>query len=117
MRLGAVTRGTGFVLPGIFTVGRGHFPLRRLKLIGKYVLKEHVGPFLFASTALTSLMLLQYIAKKFGELVGRGLPKMVIAEFMALSVPFTVAMTMPMAVLVSVLYAFSRLRRKTRSRR
>ncbi|HEU4994322.1 MAG TPA: LptF/LptG family permease [Gemmatimonadaceae bacterium] len=80
-----------------------------MKIIGRYVLKEHVGPFVFASTALTSLMLLQYIAKKFGELVGRGLPKGVIAEFMALSIPFTVAMTMPMAVLVAVLYAFSRL--------
>ena len=80
-----------------------------MKIIGRYVLKEHVGPFVFASTALTSLMLLQYIAKKFGELVGRGLPTRVIAEFMALSIPFTVAMTMPMAVLVAVLYAFSRL--------
>lgn len=73
------------------------------------MLREHVGPFVFASTALTSLMLLQYIAKRFGDLVGKGLPSSVIAEFMALSVPFTVAMTMPMAVLVAVLYAFSRL--------
>ena len=80
-----------------------------MNIIGRYILKEHVGPFLFASTALTSLMLLQYIAKKFGDLVGKGLPATVIAEFMALSVPFTVAMTMPMAVLVAVLYAFSRL--------
>ena len=80
-----------------------------MKIIGRYVLKEHVGPFVFASTALTSLMLLQYIAKRFGELVGKGLPASVIAEFMALSLPFTVAMTLPMAVLVSVLYAFSRL--------
>lgn len=54
-------------------------------------------------------MLLQYIAKKFGELVGKGLPARVIAEFMGLSLPFTVAMTLPMAVLVAVLYAFSRL--------
>ena len=80
-----------------------------MKIIGKYVLKEHVGPFLFASSALTSLMLLQYIAKRFGDLVGKGLPAGVIAEFVGLSVPFTVAMTLPMAVLVSVLYAFSRL--------
>jgi lipopolysaccharide export system permease protein len=80
-----------------------------VKIIGRYVLKEHVGPFVFASTALTSLMLLQYIAKKFGELVGKGLPTAVITEFMLLSVPFTVAMTLPMAVLVAVLYAFSRL--------
>jgi lipopolysaccharide export system permease protein len=80
-----------------------------LKIIGKYVLKEHAGPFIFASSALTSLMLLQYIAKRFGDLVGKGLPAGVIAEFVALSIPFTVAMTMPMAVLVAVLYAFSRL--------
>lgn len=80
-----------------------------MKIIGRYILKEHVGPFVFASTALTSLMLLQYVAKKFGDLVGKGLPASVIAEFMALSIPFTVAMTMPMAVLVAVLYAFSRL--------
>ena len=80
-----------------------------MRIIGRYVLREHVGPFLFATTALTSLMLLQYIAKKFGDLVGKGLPWTVIAEFMALSVPFTVAMTLPMAVLVAVLYAFSRL--------
>jgi lipopolysaccharide export system permease protein len=80
-----------------------------VKIIGKYVLKEHVGPFLFASTALTSLMLLQYIAKRLGELVGKGLPVSVILEFLLLSLPFTIAMTLPMAVLVAVLYAFSRL--------
>jgi lipopolysaccharide export system permease protein len=80
-----------------------------VKIISRYVLKEHVGPFVFASSALTSLMLLQYVAKKFGDLVGKGLPASVITEFMALSVPFTVAMTLPMAVLVAVLYAFSRL--------
>ena len=80
-----------------------------MKIIGKYVLKEHVGPFLFASTALTSLMLLQYIAKRLGELVGKGLPVSVIVEFLVLSLPFTIAMTLPMAVLVAVLYAFSRL--------
>src|SRR5439155_1765524 len=84
-------------------------PALRVKIIGKYVLKEHVGPFVFASTALTSFMLLQYVAKKFGELVGKGLETRVIVEFMALSVPFTVEMTLPMAVLVSVLYSFSRL--------
>jgi lipopolysaccharide export system permease protein len=60
-------------------------------------------------TALTSLMLLQYIAKRFGELVGKGLPWRAIVEFLALSIPLTVALTMPMAVLVATLYAFSRL--------
>ena len=72
-------------------------------------MKEHVGPLVFALTALTSLLLLNYIAKRFGDLVGKGLGWGVIGEFFLLSVPFTIAMTLPMAVLVSTLYAFSRL--------
>ena len=80
-----------------------------MKILHKYVLKEHLGPLVFALTALTSLLLLQYIAKRFGELVGKGLPWTVIAEFLGLSVPLTVALSLPMAVLVSTLYAFSRL--------
>jgi lipopolysaccharide export system permease protein len=80
-----------------------------VKIINRYVLKEHVGPFVFALSALTSLLLLQYIARKFGDLVGRGLSWQVIGEFFLLSIPFTVAMTLPMSILVSVLYAFSRL--------
>ena len=80
-----------------------------MRLINRYVLREHVGPFVFALSALTSLLLLQYIARKFGDLVGKGLSWSVITEFMLLSIPFTLAMTLPMAMLVSVLYAFSRL--------
>jgi lipopolysaccharide export system permease protein len=80
-----------------------------VKILSKYVLREHVGPLTFALTALTSLMLLNFISRQFGELVGKGLPWQVIAEFFLLSIPFTVALTVPMSVLVAVLYAFSRL--------
>lgn len=80
-----------------------------MKIIDRYILKEHTGPLVFALTTLTSLLLLNYIAKRFGQLVGKGLPWSVIGEFFMLSLPFTVAMTLPMAVLVATLYAFSRL--------
>ena len=80
-----------------------------LKITTRYILKEHVGPLVFALSALTSLMLLNYVAKKFGDLVGKGLHWSVIVEFFALSIPFTVAMTLPMAILVATLHAFSRL--------
>ena len=80
-----------------------------MKIISKYILREHVGPFAFALTALTSLMILNFISRQFGELVGKGLPASVIAEFFGLSIPFTIALTLPMSVLVAVLYAFSRL--------
>jgi lipopolysaccharide export system permease protein len=80
-----------------------------VKRISRYVLREHVGPFVFALSALTSFMLLQFIARKFGDLVGRGLSWQVILEFFILSIPLTVALTLPMSVLVAVLFAFSRL--------
>jgi lipopolysaccharide export system permease protein len=80
-----------------------------VRLISRYLLRQLAAPFCFALTALTSLMLLSQIAKKFGSLVGKGLPWTVIAEVFALSIPFIVAMTLPMAVLLAVLYAFSHL--------
>jgi lipopolysaccharide export system permease protein len=80
-----------------------------VRLLSRYLLRQLAGPFVFALAALTSLMLLSQIAKKFGALVGKGLPWMVIAEVFGLSVPFIVAMTLPMAVLLAVLYAFSHL--------
>ena len=80
-----------------------------MKIISRYVLREHVGPLTFSLAALTSLMLLNFISRQFGELVGKGLPWSVIGEFFMLSIPFTIALTVPMSVLVAVLYAFSRL--------
>jgi lipopolysaccharide export system permease protein len=80
-----------------------------VRLLSRYLLRQLAAPFLFALGALTSLMLLSQIAKKFGALVGKGLPWGVIGEVFALSLPFIIAMTLPMAVLLAVLYAFSHL--------
>jgi lipopolysaccharide export system permease protein len=80
-----------------------------VRLLNRYLLRQLAAPFLFALAAQTSLMLLSQVAKKFGALVGKGLPWTVIAEVFALSLPFIVAMTLPMAVLLAVLYTFSHL--------
>ncbi|MCX5756261.1 MAG: LptF/LptG family permease [Gemmatimonadetes bacterium] len=80
-----------------------------MRTLSRYVLREHLGPLVFAMSALTSLLLLNYIAKQLPQLVGKGLPWDVVVEFVVLSLPFTIAMTLPMAVLVATLHAFSRL--------
>ncbi|HEX2248830.1 MAG TPA: LptF/LptG family permease [Gemmatimonadales bacterium] len=80
-----------------------------MRLLNRYILRQLAAPFLFALAAQTSLMLLSQVAKKFGALVGKGLPWTVIAEVFALSLPFIIAMTLPMAVLLAVLYTFSHL--------
>lgn len=80
-----------------------------MKILSRYLLKEHVGPFNFALGALTGLLLLNQVARRFGDLIGKGLPWGVIASVFGLSIPFILAMTVPMACLVAVLQAFTRL--------
>jgi len=80
-----------------------------VRIIARYILREHVSHLMFWLTALTSLLLLQYVARQLDKLVGKGLPWRVIGEFLVLSLPFTVAMTLPMALLMSTLQAFGRL--------
>lgn len=80
-----------------------------VRTISRYLLRQHVAPLGFALAALTSLMLIQQIAKQLSSLLGKGLPTSVIAEVFILSVPFIVAVTLPMAVLVAVLHVFTRL--------
>lgn len=80
-----------------------------MRLLSRYLLRQLAAPFVFAVAALTSIMLLNQLAKRFGALVGKGLPWTVIGEVFLLSLPFIVAMTLPMAVLLAVLYAFSTL--------
>ena len=80
-----------------------------MRLLSRYLLRQMVAPFLFALAALTSIMILNQVARRFGALVGKGLPWTVIAEVFGLSIPFIVAITLPMAVLMAVLYTFTHL--------
>src|SRR5205807_8036031 len=80
-----------------------------VRTISRYLLRQHVAPLVFALAALTSLMLIQQVAKQLSGLLGKGLPPVVIAEVFVLSLPFIVAVTLPMAVLVAVLHVFTRL--------
>jgi lipopolysaccharide export system permease protein len=80
-----------------------------VRILSRYILGQHFAPLGFALAALTCAMLVNQVAKQFGNLVGKGLSWGVIFEVFALTIPFIVAMTLPMAVLVSVLYTFSHL--------
>ncbi|MFW6078390.1 MAG: LptF/LptG family permease, partial [Gemmatimonadota bacterium] len=80
-----------------------------MRILTRYLLRAHAAPFLFALTVLTALLLINTVAQRFEELAGKGLESSVIAEVFLLSVPYTLALTLPMAVLVAVLFAFGQL--------
>ena len=80
-----------------------------MRILTRYLLKEHTAPFLFALSALTGLLVLNQLARQFANLIGKGLSWGTIGSVFGLSLPFILAMTIPMAVLVAVLHAFGRM--------
>ncbi len=80
-----------------------------MKVLTRYLLRTHLGPFFFAFLALTSVLLINVIAKELANLAGKGLPLDIAFEYFVLSLPANIALTLPMAVLVAVLYTFSTL--------
>src|SRR3989442_3238040 len=80
-----------------------------VRILSRYILRQHIPPLGYALAALTFAMLVNRVENQVGNLAGKGLPWGVIFEVFALSIPFIVAMTLPMAVLVAVLYTFSHL--------
>lgn len=81
----------------------------RVGVLSRYLVRAHMGPFLFSLSTITGLIFLNAVAQRMDSLVGKGLSWTVIVEFLVLSLPHTVALSLPMAVLVAVLYAFSEL--------
>jgi lipopolysaccharide export system permease protein len=80
-----------------------------MRLLRSHILRTLTGPFIFAWAALTGMLMLNQLSRRFGDLVGKGLPADVIAEVLVLFIPFIVALTLPMAILVAVLYGFSQM--------
>jgi lipopolysaccharide export system permease protein len=71
-----------------------------------YLLRAHVGPFLFSFCTLMFLFLLQFIMKFIDQLVGKGLSAWTILELITLNLAWMVVLAAPMSVLVAVLMAF-----------
>lgn len=80
-----------------------------MRLLDRYIVRQLVAPFLFALSGLTGLLLLNQVASQLPRLAGKGLPWSVIGEFFLLTLPFILVMTVPMAVLLATLYAFTHL--------
>jgi lipopolysaccharide export system permease protein len=80
-----------------------------MRILTRYLFRVHLGPFLFALLALTGILFVNVIARRFEQFAGKGLGLQVIFEVFLLSMPHILALTLPMAVLVSVLYAFATL--------
>ncbi len=78
-------------------------------MLSRYVLREHLGPFVLSLAVLTFLFLMQHIIQVLDMVIGKGLQVDIVLELFFLNIAWMVALTVPMAVLVAVLMAFGRL--------
>ena len=78
-------------------------------ILWRYILKEHIGPFLFGLAIITLVFLLNIIFRELGRILSRGLGIGIIAEFFFLNMAWILALAVPMAVLIASLMAFGRM--------
>jgi lipopolysaccharide export system permease protein len=79
-----------------------------MRLLRRHLLRTLAGPFAFAWIAQTGMLMLNQLSRRFGDLVGKGLREGY-REVLFLFIPFIVALTLPMAILVAVLYGFAQM--------
>ena len=80
-----------------------------MRILDRYVLGRHAGPFLFAAITITFLFVMRVLVDFLGLFASRSLDPWTITETFALSLGWILALTFPMAVLVAVVVAFGRL--------
>lgn len=74
-----------------------------------YIIRLHIGPFLFGTFAVVFIFLLQFVFKFLNDLVGKGLSYGVIAQFVAFNIAWMLVLAVPMGVLVASLMAYGKL--------
>ncbi len=80
-----------------------------MRILGRYILQEHIGPFLFALAVVLFVLIVNFILDYLELFIGRDIPLSVIFELFVLSLGWMFALAVPMAVLIATIMAFGRL--------
>ncbi len=75
-------------------------------IVQRYTLRAHVAPFLFGTSVVMFLFLMQFVLKYIDQLVGKGLSAWVIIQLVSLNLAWMLVLAVPMGVLFSTLMAF-----------
>jgi len=80
-----------------------------MKILSKYILREHAGPFILSVMVITFIMLLDRVLDLLNLIITKHLDLWTTTQVFVLSLPFMLALAIPMAVLVATIMAFGRL--------
>ncbi len=77
-----------------------------MKLIDRYILRNHIAPFIFGTVVVLFLFLMQFLISSLEKLVGKGLSEWLIIKLIVYNMAWMVILSVPMGVLFSTLMAF-----------
>ncbi len=80
-----------------------------MRLSDRYILRSHLGPFFLGLGVLTFILMVDIIVDLLELFLVNDVPLLVVLELIVLSLGHVLALTIPMAVLVSTLLAFSQM--------
>jgi lipopolysaccharide export LptBFGC system permease protein LptF len=98
-----VPHGVGYAHPGGFAMS---------EILPRQLLRRHARPFAVAVATLTSFLMANQVLRWVPRLMERGASAGTIVEVVFLSLPFTLALSVPLAVFPAVCWVFTRLGRE-----
>jgi len=79
-----------------------------MKILNRYIIKEHIGPFILGLSVIMFILLMNFLVKYIGQIFGKGLPALTIAKLIFFNLSWMLALAVPMATLIAVLMAYGR---------
>ena len=80
-----------------------------MRLISRYFIREMIMPFFFSLLMITFLLFINFLLRAIDRFLGKGLDVLTILEYLFLNLAWIIALSVPMAVLLSTLMTFGRL--------
>ena len=79
-----------------------------MSILCRYYVREHIVPFFLALLVLTFILIMNRVFELVFNIVGKGLSAFIVLKVFILSLPFIIALTVPMGVLVAVITVFGK---------
>jgi lipopolysaccharide export system permease protein len=79
-----------------------------MKILERYILKENLGPFLVSLLVITFVMMLDFILDLLNLVIEKHVDVLTVLTLFGLSVPYMLALSVPMSVLTASIMSFGR---------
>ena len=79
------------------------------RIIDRYVIREIIPPFLLALLVFTFVLIIPWIIQVSEQMIAKGVPAITIAQVAVTLLPATLALTIPMALLIGLLVGLGRI--------